>query len=82
LIQTDRLDEAVALIELYHIVNPEAKSVTAKFEPRQEHKFIQAYVESDSKKRNVLELALQANEELHKQRAETEAGILRAHGHT
>lgn len=43
---------------------------------------LQAYVESDSKKRNVLELALQANEELHKQRAETEAGILRAHGHT
>jgi len=36
-----RLDEAVALIELYHIVNPEAKSVTAKFEPGQEHKFIQ-----------------------------------------
>jgi len=82
LIQTDRLDEAVALIELYHIVNPDAKSVTAKFETGQEHKFIQAYVESDSKKRNVLELALQANEELHKQRAETEAGILRAHGHT
>jgi hypothetical protein len=43
---------------------------------------LQAYVESDSKKRNVLELALQANEELHKQRAETEAGILRAHGNT
>jgi small subunit ribosomal protein S22 len=82
LIQTDRLDEAVALIELYHIVSPDAKSVTAKFETGQEHKFIQAYVESDSKKRNVLELALQANEELHKQRAETEAGILRAHGHT
>ena len=36
-----RLDEAVALIELYHIVNPEAKSVTAKFEPGQERKFIQ-----------------------------------------
>lgn len=82
LIQTDRLDEAVALIMLYHIVNPEAKSVSAKFEPGLEHKYIQAYVESDSKKRNVLELALQANEELHKQRAETEAGILRAHGNT
>lgn len=36
-----RLDEAVALIELYHIVNPEAKSVTAKYEPGQKHKFIQ-----------------------------------------
>jgi hypothetical protein len=36
-----RLDEAVALIELYHIVNPEAKSVSAKFEPGQENKFIQ-----------------------------------------
>jgi uncharacterized protein (UPF0147 family) len=43
---------------------------------------LQAYIQSDSKKRNVLELAMQANEELHKQRAETEAGILRAHGHT
>lgn len=36
-----RLDEAVALIQLYHVVNPEAKCVTAKFEPGQEHKFIQ-----------------------------------------
>jgi len=36
-----RLDEAVALIELYHIVSPDAKSVTAKFETGQEHKFIQ-----------------------------------------
>jgi hypothetical protein len=36
-----RLDEAVALIMLYHIVNPEAKSVSAKFEPGLEHKYIQ-----------------------------------------
>lgn len=36
-----RLDEAVALIQLYHIVNPDAKSVTAKYETGQEHKFIQ-----------------------------------------
>jgi hypothetical protein len=36
-----RLDEAVALIKLYCIVNPEAKSVSAKFDPGQEHKFIQ-----------------------------------------
>jgi hypothetical protein len=36
-----RLDEAVSLIQLYHIVNPEAKSVTARFEPGLEHSFIQ-----------------------------------------
>jgi hypothetical protein len=42
----------------------------------------QAYVKSDSKKRSILELALQANVELHKQRAETEAGIRRMHGLT
>ncbi|PNF32587.1 hypothetical protein B7P43_G00335 [Cryptotermes secundus] len=82
LIETDRLDEAVSLIQLYHIVNPEAKSVSSHFEPGLEHSFIQAYVESDSKKRSVLELALQANVELHKQRAEVEAGVRRAHGHT
>jgi hypothetical protein len=36
-----RLDEAVSLIQLYHIVNPEAKSVSAHFEPGLEHSFIQ-----------------------------------------
>lgn len=36
-----RLDEAVALIQLYHIVNPEAKSVSAKLEPGLEHNFIE-----------------------------------------
>jgi hypothetical protein len=36
-----RLDEAVSLIHLYHIVNPEAKSVSAHFEPGLEHSFIQ-----------------------------------------
>lgn len=36
-----RLDEAVSLIQLYHIVNPEAKSVNAHFEPGMEHSFIQ-----------------------------------------
>jgi hypothetical protein len=36
-----RLDEAVALIQLYHIVNPEAKSVSVQFEPGLEHTFIQ-----------------------------------------
>jgi hypothetical protein len=38
---SSRLDEAVALIQLYHIVNPDAKCVSAKFEPGLEHKFIQ-----------------------------------------
>jgi hypothetical protein len=36
-----RLVEAVSLIELYHIVNPEAESVNAHFEPGLEHSFIQ-----------------------------------------
>jgi hypothetical protein len=36
-----RLDEAVALIQLYHIVNPEAESVSVKYEAGLEHKFIQ-----------------------------------------
>lgn len=36
-----RLDEAVSLIKLYHIVNPEAESVSAHFEPGLEHSFIQ-----------------------------------------
>ncbi|XP_069700437.1 small ribosomal subunit protein mS22 [Periplaneta americana] len=82
LIQTDKLDEAVALIQLYHVVNPDAKSASTKFETGQEHKFINEYVTCDSNKRSVLELAMQSNAELHRQKAAVEIGIRKAHVQT
>jgi hypothetical protein len=38
---SSRLDEAVALVQLYHIVNPEAESLNAKYESGLEHNFVQ-----------------------------------------
>ncbi|KAJ9592584.1 hypothetical protein L9F63_015722 [Diploptera punctata] len=80
IINEDRLDEAVALVKLYHLVNPDAKSLSCKLEEGKEHDFIQKYVELDSKKRPALELSLQANVQMHQQRAAVDAGIRKAHG--
>nr|CAD7444156.1 unnamed protein product [Timema bartmani] len=77
-IHTDRLDEAVALIQLYHILNPESKSASVAYSGHQVQ-FIQAYVESDANKKSMLELALQTFMELQKQRQEVEEGIQKAH---
>ncbi|PSN41940.1 hypothetical protein C0J52_06423 [Blattella germanica] len=74
------LDEAVALVTLYHKLNPDAKSANTKCQEGQEHEFIQTYIKQDSKKRAALELSLQANVELHKQREMVEANIRKAHG--
>nr|CAD7592711.1 unnamed protein product [Timema genevievae] len=77
-IHTDRLDEAVALIQLYHILNPESKSASVAYSGQQVQ-FVQAYVESDANKKSMLELALQTFMELQKQRQEVEEGIQKAH---
>ncbi|XP_071449162.1 small ribosomal subunit protein mS22 isoform X2 [Hetaerina americana] len=54
----DRLDEAVSLIELYQILNPNLKSVKTK-KSDGDIEFVKAYAELDSPKRNDVELALQ-----------------------
>nr|CAD7398600.1 unnamed protein product [Timema cristinae] len=77
-IHTDRLDEAVALIQLFHILNPESKSASVAYSSQQVP-FVQAYVESDAVKKSMLELALQTFMELQKQRQEVEEGIQKAH---
>nr|CAD7431529.1 unnamed protein product [Timema monikensis] len=77
-IHTDRLDEAVALIQLFHILNPESKSASVAYSSQQVQ-FVQAYVKSDAVKKSMLELALQTFMELQKQRQEVEEGIQKAH---
>uniref|UniRef100_A0A1B6LWW5 28S ribosomal protein S22, mitochondrial n=1 Tax=Graphocephala atropunctata TaxID=36148 RepID=A0A1B6LWW5_9HEMI len=57
-LKTDRLDDAAALISLYHIIHPSAKSAAAKLTPGQEIAFVKEYIDKDSKTKIALELAL------------------------
>ncbi|GLH02893.1 28S ribosomal protein S22, mitochondrial [Gryllus bimaculatus] len=77
-IQNDRIEDAVMLIQLFHLLNPESKS--AETDSKDALKFIQAYISKDSTRKSVLEIALQSFLELQKQRQFVEEGIKKAHG--
>ncbi|XP_067011878.2 small ribosomal subunit protein mS22 [Anabrus simplex] len=76
-----RLTDAVDLIRLYSILNPETRSDDVKYDDEQPIPLIQHYIEQHSAKKSALELALQTYHELARQRQELEDGIRRAHGH-
>ncbi|RZF41048.1 hypothetical protein LSTR_LSTR002680 [Laodelphax striatellus] len=58
-LQTDRLEDAVWAISLYHLLHPESKSKSTELIPGEELQFIKSYIETDSKKRGLLEMSLQ-----------------------
>lgn len=80
-IHSERLDEAAALIQLYHIFYPEAASAsTAPYED--EITVIRNYAKLDSQNRKDIDHALKFYENLLAQKQEIETGILKAHGKT
>lgn len=58
-LQTDRLEDAVWLISLYHIIKPSCQSAAGVKYTGDDLTFIKEYIEKDSKKSSVLSLALQ-----------------------
>uniref|UniRef100_A0A1B6IFX5 28S ribosomal protein S22, mitochondrial n=1 Tax=Homalodisca liturata TaxID=320908 RepID=A0A1B6IFX5_9HEMI len=57
-LKIDRLDDAAALISLYHIIHPSAKSAGTKLTLGHEIAFVKEYIDKDSKMKVALELAL------------------------
>lgn len=53
------LEDAVWLVQLYQVLNPDAKCARVKCEPGQEVDFVQAYVNEDSSNKESLNQALQ-----------------------
>lgn len=78
-IQAGRIDEAVALIRLYHRIHPEAKSA-APVEDEGRTALIDRYAKLDSAQRNNVEHAILMYEKLEKEKREVEEGIRKAHG--
>lgn len=79
-IQNNELDSAVLLIKLFHCLNPKSASADANSEDAVQ--FVQAYIQKDSERKSVLELALRSYLELEKQRDLVDEGVKRAHGLT
>lgn len=78
-IQTERLNDAVLLVQLYHKIHPTAASAEAKFDG-DELKFIRNFVEKDANMRHQLELAIQSYIDLENAKREVNEGIKKAHG--
>lgn len=72
-LQSDRLEDAVWLISLYHIIKPSCQSASMKYKAGDDLSFIKEYIEKDSKKSSVLNLALREYCDLHTNSAEATA---------
>ncbi|CAH0557079.1 unnamed protein product [Brassicogethes aeneus] len=74
LIESSHVDEANKLMELYGKIHKLNYEFDGKL------KAVRQFIEKDSTKRGALELAVQAYEELQKQKEQLESGIKAAHG--
>lgn len=78
-IQSEKIEEAVSLIQLYHRIHPEAKSA----QPVQEGDdltLIRNYVNLDSLQHNNLQHTLLMYEKLQQEKKEIEENVKKAHG--
>lgn len=74
LIETSHIDEANNLLELYGKVH------NMKYDSDGKLKAVRQFIEKDSTKKGALELAIQAYEDVQRQKEELEKGIKAAHG--
>lgn len=82
MIQREKMDDAVRLVQLFHILHPACKSLAKTTDLLKQVDFVRAYSENDSAKRNNIELALRSHEELVQQRREYEDEVQKAQGQT
>lgn len=78
IITSGNIEEAAALIHLYHLVYPETKSAKEPLESDIE--LIKTYARLDSSNRYELTCAIKEYEKLQKEKEEIDMGIKKAHG--
>lgn len=79
IIGSNRIDEAVLLIQLYHIIHPEAESAV-NVQDEDDMGLINRYITLDSLKRMDLEAAVSSYTRLQNAKREVEEGVRIAHG--
>lgn len=79
-IESGNIEEAGALIRLYHLVYPETKSAESIEPIEDDVELIKRYAELDSLDRYELTGAIKKYEKLQKEKQEINIGIKKAHG--
>lgn len=79
IIQSEKIEEAISMVHLYHIVHPDCKSCKAKA-TENEIDVLKAYIKEDSFERSRLELTLNSYLALQKNKKAMDEGIHQAHG--
>ncbi|XP_054011897.1 28S ribosomal protein S22, mitochondrial [Hylaeus anthracinus] len=74
-----RIDEAISLVRLYHIIHPEAKSAV-EVEDKDGISLIKSYAKLDASQRRNIELAVVEYEAIEKEKQKLEENIKIAHG--
>ncbi|EZA55913.1 28S ribosomal protein S22, mitochondrial [Ooceraea biroi] len=83
MIETDRMEDAVLLIRLYHKIHPTAESAVNRCkDDSSDEEIVMHYARFDSARTTTIEKLVQSYKELHQQRKLLEEGIKKAHGLT
>ncbi|XP_076757295.1 mitochondrial ribosomal protein S22 [Xylocopa sonorina] len=78
LLKIEDLEEAVALIQLYHRIHPEAES--AKEAILNDIDLIRVYAELESTERHMITRAIEVHQALRNQKEKVQEGVMKAHG--
>lgn len=77
-IDSENIEEAAALIRLYHKVHPDAKSAAEPI--LDDVELIKVYAEQDSSERHAITRAIHRYETMQKEKGKIEKGVKEAHG--
>ncbi|KAK2581367.1 hypothetical protein KPH14_005061 [Odynerus spinipes] len=80
IIESEKIDEAVVLIRLFHKIHPEAKSAAANKYDDNAIDLILHYASTDSLKGPLIKKMIAAYQELEEERRKVDEGIKKAHG--
>ncbi|XP_033201071.2 mitochondrial ribosomal protein S22 isoform X1 [Bombus vancouverensis nearcticus] len=78
LIDTENIEEAGALVRLYHALHPDVKSAQETI--HEDMELIKVYAELDSPERYAISNAIQRYNKMQKEKQKMEKGIMKAHG--
>lgn len=78
LIDSENIEEAGALVRLYHALHPDVKS--AQETRHEDIELIKVYAELDSSERYAISNAIQRYNKMQKEKEKVEKGIMKAHG--
>ncbi|XP_059483245.1 small ribosomal subunit protein mS22 [Neocloeon triangulifer] len=79
-LQKERIDDAARAVQLLHLIHPDCASVDVPLSEQNKLEFLKNYAKKDSKKHGAIELAIQAYEELNRQKEEVKRNVEEAHG--